>query len=178
MGIDTTIKIKTKAKIADDILRDLNYRFMELGMIHYGNSPISLSQYSQFPDGYCYKIDSLERYYGIGYERGHWPNILMSLKWLKHNIPDSIIYYGGDDWEGDDEFTDEVEKEITNHWLNNGGLPYRERPNEFGVKCPTCKKLMTRYMWGGDRAGIVCLGCRYKLETSDNGKNWIEIKKD
>lgn len=43
-------------------------------------------------------------------------------------------------------------------------------------ECPNCKKVMSQYMWGGSSAGLVCLGCRYKIETRDNGSNWEEIK--
>lgn len=71
-------------------------------------------------------FNTLERYYGPGYERGDWPGIYGAIRALQHLMPDATVYYGSDaDEDGGSECTDEYLAEMWAHWLSADGDAYR-----------------------------------------------------
>lgn len=130
MGIDVHMYVKAKRELAEQELMDLNYRFKEACSIGYGDFPITRSSYWELPE-HCYAVDTLSHYYGPSYARGSFPEILMAIKWLQHNIGD--VHYGGDSSGLEDTllWTPELEKEYMDYWLENGGIEYRD--SVYGV---------------------------------------------
>lgn len=184
MGLDAQLYFTTTRKVSKEELADLNYRFKEAVSFGWGDFPIEEKNFTRNGLPY-YEVCSLSRYYGEGYERGDFPEIYMTFQWIKGNFENAVIYYGGDTYDDKDSFEtpilDEYEEEsLIEHWVKNGGLPYRHREPEnpaLRKECPKhLGKIMDQYMWGGNAAGIICQACKHKEETHDGGKTWEEIK--
>lgn len=183
MGIDINMWVKSKKKYEEAELKELNYRFMEATSISSRVTAIELETSGYVPDDgfFYYDIYSPFRYYSEGYARGPWDSITTAINWLRYNFKDSEILYGGDCMVDECPIlTKERQNEIDEFWFKSGGLTYRERKpdNElFAQKCPNCDVLMNQYMWSGGNGELICLGCKYKIETKDQGKTWQEIIK-
>lgn len=96
MGIDSVIKVK---------------------MRHGEPPPPKLKHATQWrtegskrPD--VYSCHLAQRFYGDGYRRGPWPEILEHLLILQANLGVERFWYGGDCY-----FTDDDYAEVTNEWL-------------------------------------------------------------
>lgn len=72
-------------------------------------------------------IDTMSRYYGIGYERGDWTAICAVLMLLIASEQVSKVYYGGDSYISLPECTIESVLEISKHYMENEHRPYRNR---------------------------------------------------
>ena len=74
------------------------------------------------------EVKTLWRYYGIGYERGPWPEIKEQGDWLAVRLGERYeVRYGGDsadEWEYLQPWTD-ARKEIDVHYETHGHEPYR-----------------------------------------------------
>lgn len=126
------------------------------------------------------EVDLSCRFYGIGYERGPLPDILMLAKFIKANISDCSIWYGGDS-SGccAQELTPKYEKELWNHFCDSINLEYQRY---FGkLDPPICdfdKEPMIEYSWGPNgRVKFCCMACDIKKETFDKGQTF-NITKD
>lgn len=180
MGLDISLWVKSKKEYSDEELRELNYRFMEATSISDRVPAIKKEEinpeYMPNENNFYYGVYSFSRYYGMGYARGPWDRITMAINWLRFNFTDSEILYGGDCMVYEcPVLTKEEQNKIDEFWYEDGGLSYGNRKpgNEALIKkCPVCDVVMSQYMWGGNKAGICCLGCKYRLETEDNGKTW------
>ena len=74
------------------------------------------------------EVRTLMRYYGPGYERGHWPDIKAMGDWLANTLGDSAeVRYGGDSADEWDELTPwpEARAECEAHWQAHANEPYR-----------------------------------------------------
>ncbi len=78
-----------------------------------------------------HEIDSLVRYYGIGYERGPWPAIAACLMELMQDPGIEKVWYGGDDFIS--EMTADRLIEITRHYIANGDRPYRNAFRDLNI---------------------------------------------
>jgi hypothetical protein len=183
MGVDASLYLKTSRKYSEEELKDLNFRFKEASGFGDNDFPITKQDYQRDGEDY-YEVYSFSRYYGEGYERGHWPEIYMAIKWLQNNFEGATIYYGGDTYDHAEdfetpEFTEEREKELLEHWYKNGGIPYRMHSlKEVSVNCSVHEKPMSQAMWGGGKIGLVCLACGRKKITEDGGKTSKELDKN
>jgi hypothetical protein len=65
-----------------------------------------------------------DRYYGIGYERGPWPQIRESIIALRDAFPDRTVFYGSDTTEWGSPVDDEYLAEIDAHAAGPNGRPY------------------------------------------------------
>lgn len=61
------------------------------------------------------------RYYGPGYERGHWPSIYACIRGMRAAFPHATVFYGPDTAEDGSEATDEYLEELWAHWLSEHG---------------------------------------------------------
>lgn len=78
------------------------------------------------------EITGLARYYGPGYERGHWPNLYAAIRAVRALFPGHRVTYGGDGsqpWENPDA-TDEYLAAIWGHWLSEEGDDYGKASRE------------------------------------------------
>lgn len=85
---------------------------------------LSRAQYSG--DG-RYEVQTLERYYGEGYERGYWPHIYATITLLRHQFPWATVHYGSDSTEDCPEVTDEDLAALWGHWASDNGDAYHDR---------------------------------------------------
>lgn len=113
----------------------------------------------------CYlKVSLFGRYYGPGYERGNpWTYIAVAV-WAERNLPDAVVWYGGDSDDRLGLFGPTQREALIAHWSKHGGLPYRgafyrgER-NHLTPTCPTCNVPASQFGFGGNYAAWDCLGC-------------------
>ena len=131
MGIDAVIHFKTKDGKEPTLERDLpcgysisNHIFYECedsfnNYSNHGNTP-PLDKVK--PD---FSIDTYERFYGIGYERGSWPNICATLMILFASEDVTNVWYNGDCSEYLREITINDVLELSRHFMENGERPYR-----------------------------------------------------
>ncbi|MCP5028568.1 MAG: hypothetical protein GY929_20010 [Actinomycetia bacterium] len=71
------------------------------------------------------KVNTPARFYGPGYERGHWPDIYNMIRCLQAALPGCTVHYGGDSEDDALEVTEEMLSETWGHWLSDDGLNYR-----------------------------------------------------
>lgn len=179
MGLDLILAVRTKKLRSKKELQELNYRFMEASSLGYGKSPIKIEEVHD-SHNYYYQIETMSRYYGEHYARGHFPKIYAAVRWLRCNFPEGEILYGSDNnyLEEMEALTVEDQEKMMEFWCKSGGLTYRNRTPEkenFKRLCPNCDVIMSQYMWSGGNGAINCLGCKYTEETKDGGLTWIEI---
>ena len=85
------------------------------------------TRFLDYTGGYTY-LSALDRYYGPGYERGHWPHIRAIFMLLRHHFPDAVLLYGGDsEIEYCEEVTDEFIAKMDSYWLSENGDNYHKR---------------------------------------------------
>ena len=95
----------------------------------------------EYEDGAWLSFYSLSRYYGTGYERGHWPYIHSIFLLLKHHFPDAQLYYGGDaEPEECVEVTDGYVASLWAHWLSPEGEKYWKR-KEANMSAPNPERV-------------------------------------
>ena len=70
---------------------------------------------------------TLTRWYGPGYERGHWPTIYAAIRILQHCFPSCAIHYGNDAQERERilPVTDADLEHLWRHFLSPLGNNYR-----------------------------------------------------
>lgn len=123
-----------------------------------------------------------DRYYGPGYERGDWPNIFAVFMWLKANIPECFVWYGGDSSGVEaEEMTPEFLNRMWQHYVSHGHAPYVETPNPYmeKTKRPICDFCGGREMWQfrfGEIDGYRCEGCEYKVKAPRGTTDFSEMK--
>ena len=70
-------------------------------------------------------INTMSRYYGEGYERGRWPEILSAILNLMSATNVDRVWYGGDSDECfSQELTVERINELNEHYIKHGRRPY------------------------------------------------------
>lgn len=141
------------------------------------------------------KVNIWSRYYGIGYERGDYPFIYTLIRWLEANIPEAVVYYGGDS-SGClfEHFHREKREHLMDHFLRSGHAPYRDYFDPSGgqgklgnlkhVARPVCPrggcgpKSLRQYGFGAQYIGLNCVACGLDVWTEDNGGHWFAGKHD
>lgn len=99
----------------DEYYSDKDHRYPDLGFDEY--EPVQTIE-----------VKTLSRYYGKGYERGHWPEIREMGDWLMTTLGETAeVRYGGDtasEWEYLTPWP-QVRAENEAHWEQFGNEPYR-----------------------------------------------------
>jgi hypothetical protein len=151
MGVDVELKVRTFEPLTDDELAEVDAAFIEQFGLEFEDDDHRISRDKYEGDG-CI-IDSLDRYYGPGYERGQWPRIRAMGDWLAVRFGETAeVRYGGDSAYEWDHLTPwpEARAECEASWRQVGHHPYgswhRPRcdcdhcstipwpPNESGVR--------------------------------------------
>ncbi len=70
-------------------------------------------------------------YYGPGYERGYWPEIVATLEYLNRRCTHGEVWYGRDDGNWVQNVTPQYLDELWNHWATYGGRPYYQHRPEL-----------------------------------------------
>lgn len=140
MGIDARGWFITKKVLTDEELSNLNNRFFNLCLNSFRRPDPNKKRESWERDGIPFKqvkakeslyiIDfHLSRYYGIGYERGPFEQTVYVCCWLRRQPEVESVYYAGDYsfFEEAEEFTEQYERDIVEHYFKNGYGPYRNK---------------------------------------------------
>jgi hypothetical protein len=70
---------------------------------------------------------TLTRFYGLHYERGHWPAIHNAIRVMQGAFPGMVVHYGSDSFDEAPEVTDDFLAELWDHWLGPDGRAYSQR---------------------------------------------------
>lgn len=81
---------------------------------------------SDYIPGYTHELSSCTRYYGVGYERGPWPNIAAYLLELMADQNIEAVGYGGDSSDYREPVTLEWLTKMNLHYIDNEERPYHE----------------------------------------------------
>lgn len=73
------------------------------------------------------EVQTLDRYYGKGYERGDWPRIYGGIRVLQAAFPEARVFYGSDSSDDGEECTEEFLAGVWAHFLSPAGDNYRSR---------------------------------------------------
>lgn len=118
------------------------------------------------PDGgTLITVSTLSRYYGEGYERGHWPIISGVMRWLRARLPQATIWYGGDSGGTLAVFTEADDSKMWAHFIAVGHDPYHgtgTRDSFCGESAPFCDFCQRRKWNNGGFASVsfwMCDGC-------------------
>ena len=132
MGVDVVIKARPTGPITEEEFTKIVNRFREAypdpdyedGEHRYPD--IVWDPYDPVP---TIEVDNFHRYYGVGYERGHWPAIRALGDWIAEALKGRAeVRYGNDaadEWEYLTPWA-EARAESDAHWEAVENRPYRE----------------------------------------------------
>lgn len=119
MGID--VNMYATGTVTDEQFAEaVAYLELHLGKPEYGDAWIEHDR----DEGRIY-FQSMDRYYGPGYERGYWPSIYSEILALRTALPGCSVHYGSDTSDDADEIDDAELARIWEHWLGPHGQDYR-----------------------------------------------------
>jgi hypothetical protein len=123
MGIDACIDFKTKPNktLPDEIKKALIALMTFTGR---SNEFTTIEDADYNPD--CLSLNSIHRYYGIGYERGDWPKLCLALTILLTSPEVEKVYYYGDN-EDPVECTHTTLYTLSVHYGLYDNEPYRNK---------------------------------------------------
>ncbi len=196
MGIDARMYVRVQRKVSDKEILRLSYevgeafgadRFFRYGGEHNISKLSKIEQdgpdVNPGPGETILEVHVWTRYYGIGYERGDLPFLLVLAEWLERKLPDGAVWYGGDS-SGvcAAPFGKAARKKLLDHFASASGRDYYKSfsGDLVGAECPLCKVAMQQFGYGpGPRAGsFVCHGCGYKVSTVDGGSTFTPYKEE
>lgn len=188
MGVDAIVIARTPVRLTDDQIRRYSWLLgSSLGSNLLfrptcgGNNitRVDVVDIEPIPDedrSLCVKINLMSRFYGPGYERGHWPTVAAAIMWVRAQGWDA--FYGGDSGVGIVPVTDEVLAGLWAYWCANGSRPYMPASPDAPL-CPLCQERMTKRMWGpGDMAGAECWGCGAHMMRRSADAPWLPCDRD
>lgn len=136
------------------------------------------------------KVNLYGRYYGVGYERGSWPNLKACIDWLQCRIPVGQVWYGGDSSGMTAKAcTTSYISELQSHWANNGRRPYTRYASNLrmpdyrkGVTVPVCELCDVKMAETGGSMNYAfywCEGCGQKAVSHKVGKiHWVDEREE
>lgn len=132
MGVDVNLYVVDNAETGQKELDLINRWLMDRGVHGYDpedwdndhNAP-PLGRDNYEPKHLEWK--TLSRFYGPGYERGHWPNIYNGIVCIRAAFPDYEIHYGGDTTLAAPRVTDGMLQKYWDHWLSDDGREYYKK---------------------------------------------------
>jgi hypothetical protein len=125
MGLD--VRLYAKGDITDEHMAEANAYLKERCIIadDWRETGWVIERDETENDEPIVELSTMQRYYGIGYERGPWPSIYGAIRLMQTAFPGCPIYYGsdsgGDGLEVDEEFLDGMWA----HFLGPNGDDYR-----------------------------------------------------
>jgi hypothetical protein len=198
MGVDAQMLVKTRTSITEDQVLDLAYR---LYGAFYGEAIFDLDRQKNDWGGphHCLSIVKkygqdgptlypkkgeifievhlLNRYYGVGYERGPLTTFCAIATWLEFHIHDAEIFYGGDS-SGilAEKFDKEARQLLLAHFYQVGHLSYQSYCGDSSTApiCTFCQKPMLNCGGGPGAEFYRCYGCNEKVitEKGQPDKRW------
>lgn len=138
MGVDVTFKVRPHERMTREQFDDVQSAFYkEFPDPHpedgHGHRWPSM-EWDPYEDAPTIEIDSLDRYYGVGYERGPWEQIKAMGDWLAATFGETAeVRYGGDsndDWDFLAPWSEE-RKKLDAHFAEVGHEPYERGFRRF-----------------------------------------------
>lgn len=130
MGVDVVFKVKPSWVMSPDEFETIRERFHEKYPDDFGGRETyrypDLKWSEDEGELNTVEVGSLDRYYGVDYERGNWPHIREMGEWISEHIPGELRYGGDSAWEW--EFLRPWPQErdrLDKHWAEHGNEPYR-----------------------------------------------------
>lgn len=175
MGMDAIIEFKYSPTKHD--LVDLSYRMKEALFhthIFYEKEEPAFSpveEYDEATESFVsneefLSVNTWQRWYGPGYERGDWPSLSMAIRWLLINVGPDVYYYSDyAERRPENTITFSDLAELDGHWAHVGGLPYRGYLNKSSVRSDEetgsdcCGFPTEARSWGPDGVGYYCPSC-------------------
>ena len=116
------------------------------------------------------EVHLASRYYGEDYPRGYWPSICFTLLWIKANLRDAEVWYGGDSSGICMELiTEERLKQLNNYYLTTGTEEYWMNEKQSLI-CDFCQTGVTIAGGGGAQPGRLS---RKFVDCGSCGKQWV-----
>ena len=139
MGIDAVFKARTSVPTTPEQFSTLSAALAERFPDRSVGRQFPHLTFDEFEPVQTLEIVTLHRYYGPGYERGHWPDLREVGDWLVDAVGErGEVRYGGDsagEWEHLRPW-DEVRSENDPHWETYGNKPYLDFMNRRGWPPP------------------------------------------
>lgn len=135
MGIDVIFKIRPSKSLTPDEYEVLRRKFYDAhpdpnaGRNGYRCPELEWDDFESEP---TIEVSSLDRYYGVDYERGPWPQIKALGDWLVGHIEGELRYGGdhADEWEFLRPWP-QARELLDQHWEQCGNEPYRRQVREW-----------------------------------------------
>lgn len=188
MGIDAEMFVRVPFKPTEAQLRDWHFRlgsaFHHKLWIFKRRDGFPQDPYLLFPvdvweqdgddivpdDGETFlRFRPQTRFYGIGYERGDLPTILMLAEFVERLVPGGEVWYGGDssgvcaerfDAPARNALFDHfVAVQCNPYYSDRGSLMIGKAPNP---ECPYCKVPCPQFGFGGSYSSHSCQACGWK----------------
>lgn len=117
MGLD--VNLYALGKVTDEQLQAANEFLLERHVVGFDENPLIRSS---LPDRieWC----TISRFYGIGYERGYWPNIHHAIVCISAALPHCEVFYGNDCRDDGEKITRTMLNKLWEHWLGPDGRAY------------------------------------------------------
>ncbi len=195
MGIDAQMFIRLQREVSDREVKLLAYELSA----SFGHDKFMIDRERKWDGDHCIKkieaytqdgpiiypeegetflqVRLQSRYYGVDYERGDLPLLIMIAEYLKIKLPDCEIWYGGDSSGVLAElFNKKARWDLFKHFAEVNHSPYKEAFNVVGSgyqMCDFCNQPMNQSGWGENYEGFNCPGCGYRLEIRDGERKEI-----
>ena len=161
MGVDVMIAVRGcgSVSVEADKIKRLRWELAERGLA--GRYLSERDGDQEYGEGIVFS--TLDRYYGDGYERGHWPTIYAIIQQIRHMWPDCTVEYYGDCSDSGEPVSDASLADIWRIWIERGHFAYRRQD---GPEC--CGGNTTINCWSGDKCFSTCSVCGKKHEMKIN----------
>jgi hypothetical protein len=133
MGLD--VLLYAEGEVSDEYLAAANKFFEErCGKLSFSPEEPTLERWVQEGCSPRIQVNTLDRFYGIGYERGDWPRIYGFIRTLQGAFPGCPVFYASDAHEEGEQVTDESMAELWNHWCGPQGQDYHHRWSDWAKR--------------------------------------------
>lgn len=192
MGIDARIRVMVPATDEKQINRwayELAVCFDEVWHDAKDNKRALLiieDEDLSIPDGHMLlEVSTLMRYYGVHYERGPLPTIIMIAKWLEIRTK-GTVYYDGDNVDWLTPFDEQTRNELFNHYVETvGRLPYDNYFTHNKPIPPVCQfdqePMISTFSGPYERYGYECPACNETVvidlnppHIQESYKSWVK----
>jgi hypothetical protein len=138
------------------------------------------------PGEWFLKVNCWSRFYGIGYERGDLLTLCAIAEWCEINIPNCVVWYGGDSsGELAQPWPDSERLKLRYHLYSPKGREYFKYSSRYGQQpkhpspCGLCIDGGSFEQYGsggGGYIGVHCASCGKSFESRDHGVTWEDKK--
>ena len=126
MGVDAELYAENKNKVDQDYIDRVNAELTDKYIDPQDKSNVWEIFILEGHTNDQISFKTMQRYYGIGYERGNWIRLSGLINILRQMSGGKVYYYGDNQDEAHSEFTREDQDKVDKHWADNQEHPYRD----------------------------------------------------